>query len=99
MASEGNFHDVVWLYVHGANLEAKDSQGLTPLAVAVRERKPLIVKTLIAFKADVNSKATNRHTIRHHLTRGGEMDESALTMLGLLNAVSVHLLDHLCVHL
>lgn len=55
-ASAGNADDVRRLLEAGANLEARDAEGRTPLLAAVRERQTATALALIDAGANVNAK-------------------------------------------
>ena len=58
----------------GANVNAKDKAGWSPLAVAVREDNRAIIKLLIETGADVNSKSYNDNkSLFHHAFSGGNV--------------------------
>jgi ankyrin repeat protein len=59
------------LLSYGADIEARDRQGLSPLMRAVRLPTALpSVLTLLAHKADVNARADERHDFRSVLHYG-----------------------------
>ena len=57
-ANGGNPDTVQWLIRHGAKVNAKSNNGITPLLVAA-ESLPEVVDTLIQKKADVNAARTD----------------------------------------
>ena len=57
-ADGGNPDTVQWLIRHGAKVNAKSNNGITPLLVAA-ESLPEVVDTLIQKKADVNAARTD----------------------------------------
>ena len=61
-ASHGHKNATELLLVSGANINAIDDQGRTPLFKAVRNRKKEIVELLIAKGADINTD-TGLHTL------------------------------------
>lgn len=59
--------EVMWMLLdHGADIEAKDYHGRTPLRVAVTFSDYEIVKLLIDRGADVNAVDDFRHTVFHY---------------------------------
>ena len=54
-ADEGNLEKVELLLKHGANINARDQDGRTPLALAIISKHTAVVKLLIDHGADVNT--------------------------------------------
>ena len=59
------------LLSNGANIEARNSLGLTPLFEAVKHNDLIGVKTLIAHGADVTAKDKHGRTVLHYIARRG----------------------------
>lgn len=59
-ATEGDSLGITWLISHGADVEARTSEGVTPLLFAVAANQKAAVKLLLDNKADPN--AISRYT-------------------------------------
>jgi len=68
-AADGNFKELRSLISKGADINAKDSLGRTPLFYAVEKSDTLMFDLLIAKGADINVKDTAGNTPLHHAAR------------------------------
>lgn len=70
---------VVWLLKQGANPNLKDQQGLTPLALAVANGNPALIKALIGKGALVSTLLPNGDSLLHFALR--QHQESVVPVL------------------
>ena len=64
-SQKGDFQTVKYLISHGANIESKDTNGVTPLYIASRNGHIEIVKYLISHGANIESKTNQDATPLH----------------------------------
>ena len=77
-AENGNIKAVEQAIVDGAEVDAKDSDGWTPLHNAALKGHKKIVELLIAKGADVNAKGSSGWTPLHFAANGGYMEVAKL---------------------
>ncbi len=59
-AARGSLAEIALLIQQGADLNARDDQGLTPLMVATHTNRPDVVRALLEAGADVNIQDNQR---------------------------------------
>ncbi|MBT3842301.1 MAG: ankyrin repeat domain-containing protein [Verrucomicrobia bacterium] len=77
-AEKGNIKAVKQAIVDGADVDAKDSDGWTPLHNAALKGHKEIFELLIAKGADVNAKGSSGWTPLHFAANGGYMEVAKL---------------------
>lgn len=77
-ASAGDIKRVQSLISGGADVNAKDKDGFTPLHSAAESGQKAVVELLISHGADVNTKRENGDTLLHHTAREGHADVAEL---------------------
>jgi ankyrin repeat protein len=73
-AGEGDIFAVDALLQQGANVNARASNGATPLMGAAYFRYPRTLELLLARGADVNAQAANGATALHYAASGGSVE-------------------------
>lgn len=80
------------LLANGADIEARDGSGMTPLHHAVSARNTAAVEKLLAGKADVRAADNAQNTVLHFACRGKDPQAEIITLL-LKNGADVNAKD------
>jgi len=73
-SKEGNIAQVNALLAKGADVNVKDSHGLTALMLASQNGHSEVVKLLLAKGADINAKANNGRTALMEASQNGHSE-------------------------
>lgn len=90
-ARAGDIIRVQSLISSGADVNAKNEDGLTPIYSAIKYGQKAVVELLISHEADVNAKTENGETPLHYSARQGHADIAELL---LANGADINAIDN-----
>ncbi|MFB0555514.1 MAG: ankyrin repeat domain-containing protein [Phycisphaerae bacterium] len=90
-ARSGDIKRVQSIISSGADINAKNEEGFTPLYSAVERGQKVVVELLIANGADINAKGKNGQTPLHYTAQQGHADVAELL---LANGADINAIDN-----